>query len=82
MPGRMILFVALLLVSGCASNPYAVVSTPTPVPVPAECVAQCPYAGPGEILSNGDLLLAYRAWRDRAACLESRRQCVIDSQPK
>ena len=65
------------LLSGCASCPPPI-EKPTVIPVPPQCLAECPYDGPAAIKTNGELLLAYRSRLEQAQCLEARQQCVRD----
>jgi hypothetical protein len=68
------------LLTGCASCPPPI-EVPTFIPVPAGCLAECSYTGPETIVTNGDLLEAFKAREAQAACLESRLACVRGVQP-
>ena len=66
---------AAILLAGCKTCPPPI-EKPVFVPVPASCLAECPYDGPAAIKTNGELLEAYRGRLEQAQCLEARQQCV------
>ena len=71
-------FIALAL-SGCATPPVVIRE---PMPVPEACLMPCPFSGPEQILTNGQLLEAYRGRLEQVGCYESRLVCVRESAPK
>jgi hypothetical protein len=75
--------IVLALLTGCAT-PHAppvvtVVNTVEYIPVPPECVAEYP-AVQNDIVTNGDLLTAYKAQEQEIVYYKTRLQCVKDSQ--
>lgn len=73
----------LLLLAGCQHAPVErVIERPTFVPLPAGCMADCPYGGPERIQRNGELLEAWRARGEQIQCLQARLTCVRELQPK
>ena len=74
-----VIFVATLL-AGCASCPPPV-EKPVFVPIPPQCMADCPYEGPTEIRINGQLLEAWKAREAQVTCYVGRLDCVRSIQP-
>lgn len=74
---RVITLLSALCVSGCATQEP--VKIPYPVPVPEACLVECSYSGPEAIVTNGDLLEAFRGRLDQVACYQSRIACVRDA---
>jgi len=75
---------AVVFLVGCASTPTVppvttVVNTVEYIPVPPECLVDYEVAV-GEIQTNGDLLIAYKALEQQVAHYRTRLQCVRDSQ--
>jgi hypothetical protein len=69
--------------AGCQHAPVErVIERPTFVPLPAGCLADCPYQGPVQLQRNGELLEAWRARGEQVECLQARLQCVRELQPK
>ena len=73
-----------LILSACTTAPKVppvttIVNKVEYIPVPAECLTDYEVVT-GEIVSNGDLLVAYKAQEQQLAHYKSRLQCVRDSQ--
>ena len=71
---RYVALCATALLTGCAT--CEPIEVPVPARVPEACFLPCDYTGPTEIVTNGQLLEAFRGRLDQAACLETRQQCV------
>lgn len=72
-----------LVLSACSTTKVPPVTTVVNkveyIPVPAECLTDYEVVT-GEIVTNGDLLVAYKALEQQLAHYRSRLQCVRDSQ--
>lgn len=73
-----------LVLASCSLRPVTppvttVVNRVEYITVPAECLTDFAFLS-GEIVTNGDLLLAYKNLEQQLAHYRSRLQCVRDSQ--